>query len=169
MQRRVLLMMDEDLAVAPLRRSLERDGFIVREAPDCERTLAGIAGDAADLLMVSAPRPSAVSEVVGPPAHDELLHFADVSMDLAAYRVTRGGREVHLGPTEFKLLRFLLQHPRKVFSRGDLLGAAWGNGASVDRRTIDVYIRRLRSALNGPGDTDIVRTVRSAGYALDDF
>jgi len=90
-------------------------------------------------------------------------------MDLAAYRVTRGGREVHLGPTEFKLLRFLLQHPRKVFSRGDLLEAAWGTGASVDRRTIDVYIRRLRSALNGPDDTDIVRTVRSAGYALDDI
>jgi two-component system phosphate regulon response regulator PhoB len=102
-----------------------------------------------------------------PAMADEILRFADVEMDLAAHRVSRSGRPIHLGPTEFRLLRYLLRHPGRVFSREQLLDAVWGHGVYVEVRTVDVHIRRLRKALNIEGDADIVRTVRSAGYALD--
>src|ERR1700734_3931490 len=79
----------------------------------------------------------------------------------------RNGRALHLGPTEFRLLEFFLRHPRRVFSREDVLNAVWGRDIHVEPRTVDVHIRRLRKAINGPGEQDIVRTVRAAGYALD--
>jgi two-component system phosphate regulon response regulator PhoB len=97
----------------------------------------------------------------------ETLRFADVAMDLGAHRVTRNGRAVHLGPTEYRLLKFFLQHQGRVFAREQLLDAVWGHDVYVEPRTVDVHIRRLRKALNAPGEADIVRTVRSAGYALD--
>jgi two-component system, OmpR family, phosphate regulon response regulator PhoB len=100
------------------------------------------------------------------PAKGE-LRFHDIEMDLAAHRVTRNGRRLHLGPTEFRLLEFLMQHPRRVFSREELLDAVWGPDIHVEPRTVDVHIRRLRRAINGEGELDLVRTVRSAGYALD--
>jgi two-component system, OmpR family, phosphate regulon response regulator PhoB len=95
------------------------------------------------------------------------LTFHDISMDLASHRVMRAGRAVHLGPTEYRLLEFFLQHPRRVFSREELLDAVWGQDIHVEPRTVDVHIRRLRKALNDDGLLDVVRTVRSAGYALD--
>jgi len=95
------------------------------------------------------------------------LEFHDVSMDLATHRVQRNGRSLHLGPTEFRLLEFLLTHPRRVFSREELLDAVWGPDIHVEPRTVDVHIRRLRKSINGPDERDLVRTVRSAGYALD--
>jgi two-component system phosphate regulon response regulator PhoB len=76
---------------------------------------------------------------------------------------------VHLGPTEFRLLRFLMERPGRVYSREQLLDAVWGRDIYVEARTVDVHIRRLRKALNGPEDIDIIRTVRSAGYALDEL
>jgi two-component system phosphate regulon response regulator PhoB len=103
-----------------------------------------------------------------PSAAEETLNFADVAMDLAAHRVSRGGKPVHLGPTEFRLLRYLMQHHGRVFSREQLLDAVWGHDVYVEARTVDVHIRRLRKALNAEGGVDIVRTVRSAGYALDE-
>jgi len=99
---------------------------------------------------------------------EERLSFSDIVMDLAAHRVMRGSRRVHLGPTEFRLLRYLLEHPGRVFSREQLLDAVWGSDVYVEPRTVDVHIRRLRRALNGESDSDPIRTVRSAGYALDD-
>jgi len=95
------------------------------------------------------------------------LEFHDISMDLASHRVHRNGRAVHLGPTEFRLLEFFLQHPRRVFSREELLDAVWGRDIHVEPRTVDVHIRRLRKAINAANELDIVRTVRAAGYALD--
>ena len=95
------------------------------------------------------------------------LSFGDVSMDLSAHRVTRGERAIHLGPTEFRLLHFFMQHPGNVFSREELLNAVWGPDIYVEPRTVDVHIRRLRKALNGDDHNDIIRTVRAAGYALD--
>jgi len=95
------------------------------------------------------------------------LSFHDITMDLAAHRVQRNGRPVHLGPTEFRLLEFFLQHPRRVFSREELLDAVWGPDIHVEPRTVDVHIRRLRKSVNGEGELDLVRTVRAAGYALD--
>ncbi len=95
------------------------------------------------------------------------LQFHDIVLDPSEHRVQRGGRPVQVGPTEYRLLEFLLRHPRRVFSREDLLTAVWGADIHVEARTVDVHIRRLRKALNGPGEADLVRTVRSAGYALD--
>src|ERR1700743_1838605 len=95
------------------------------------------------------------------------LGFHDIEMDLAAHRVTRNARRVHLGPTEFRLLEFFMQHPRRVFSREELLDAVWGPDIHVEPRTVDVHIRRLRKSINANGELDIVRTVRTAGYALD--
>ncbi len=95
------------------------------------------------------------------------LNFHDISLDPASHRVQRNGRVLHLGPTEFRLLEFFLRHPKRVFSREDVLNAVWGRDIHVEPRTVDVHIRRLRKAINGPGETDIVRTVRAAGYALD--
>lgn len=103
-----------------------------------------------------------------PQAGAERLAFDDLVMDLATHRVSRNGRPMRLGPTEFRLLEFLLRHPRRVFSREQLLGAVWGRDIHVEPRTVDVHIRRLRKAVNGPGEPDLVRTVRAAGYALDD-
>ena len=101
-----------------------------------------------------------------PPAKGE-LRFHDITMDLAAHRVQRSGRAVHLGPTEYRLLEYFMQHPRRVFTREELLDAVWGKDIHVEPRTVDVHIRRLRKSLNGEGELDIVRTVRAAGYALD--
>ncbi len=95
------------------------------------------------------------------------LTFHDIEIDLASHRVNRNERPVHLGPTEFRLLEFFMQHPRRVFTREELLDAVWGPDIHVEPRTVDVHIRRLRKAINGPGELDVVRTVRTAGYALD--
>ncbi len=102
-----------------------------------------------------------------PNAAEEVLRYADVTMDLVAHRVSRAGKPVHLGPTEFRLLRNFLQHPARVFSRGQLLDRVWGQDAEIELRTVDVHIRRLRKALNAVGEGDLVRTVRSVGYSLD--
>jgi two-component system, OmpR family, phosphate regulon response regulator PhoB len=102
-----------------------------------------------------------------PATAEEILRFADLAMDLVAHRVTRDGRPIHLGPTEFRLLRFLMQHPGRVFSREQLLDHVWGHDVYVEVRTVDVHIRRLRKALNAGRAVDLIRTVRAAGYALD--
>ncbi len=103
-----------------------------------------------------------------PTSAEEVLRFADLALDLVAHRVSRGGRPIHLGPTEFRLLRFLMQHPGRVFSREQLLDQVWGHDVYVEARTVDVHIRRLRKAINVGSALDLVRTVRSAGYALDE-
>ncbi len=102
-----------------------------------------------------------------PNAAANVLRYADVTIDLTAYRVARAGRPVHLGPTEFRLLRHFLQQPSRVFSREQLLDGVWGHDSEVELRTVDVHIRRLRKALNEGGERDLLRTVRSVGYALD--
>jgi two-component system phosphate regulon response regulator PhoB len=112
-------------------------------------------------------RLKAVIRRARPAAGAEVLRFSDLAVDLSAHRVVRTGEPVHLGPTEFRLLRFLLERPGRVFSREQLLDAVWGRDAEVELRTVDVHIRRLRKALNEGGRPDLVRTVRSAGYALD--
>ena len=102
-----------------------------------------------------------------PNADEQILRYADVTMDLVAHRVSRAGKPVHLGPTEFRLLRHFLQYPRRVFSREQLLDQVWSQDAEIELRTVDVHIRRLRKALNEVGTGDLLRTVRSVGYALD--
>ncbi len=109
----------------------------------------------------------AVMRRSSPSLTNEALTFEDLFMDLVAHRVRRGERDVHLGPTEFRLLRHLMQYPGRVFSREQLLDAVWGRDVYVEPRTVDVHIRRLRKALNGHSEPDLIRTVRSAGYAID--
>jgi two-component system phosphate regulon response regulator PhoB len=95
------------------------------------------------------------------------LEYGGIAMDTSAHKVTRDGVAVQLGPTEFRLLRHFLEHPGRVFSREQLLDAVWGRDVYVEQRTVDVHIRRLRKAINGDDLPDLIRTVRSAGYALD--
>lgn len=96
-----------------------------------------------------------------------ILEYGGITMDTAAHRVARGGTQIQLGPTEFRLLRHFLEHPGRVLSREQLLDAVWGRDVYVEQRTVDVHIRRLRKAINGDNLPDVIRTVRSAGYALD--
>jgi len=112
-------------------------------------------------------RVRAVLRRIRPALAEDVLAFGDISIDHSSHRVRRADREIHLGPTEFKLLDHFMSHPGRVFSREQLLDAVWGNGVFVDARTVDVHIGRLRKALKGSGETDPIRTVRSAGYSLD--
>ncbi len=112
-------------------------------------------------------RVRAVLRRTSPSLAEEVLRFGDIVMDLAGHRVRRNGRDIHLGPTEFRLLRHFMQHPGRVFSREQLLDLVWGHDVYVELRTVDVHIRRLRKALNDENDEDVIRTVRSAGYAMD--
>jgi len=95
------------------------------------------------------------------------LTFGDIQLDLDAHRVSRAGKYIHLGPTEFRLLQYLMERPGTVFSREELLNGVWGPDIYVEPRTVDVHIRRLRKALNTDNGADVIRTVRAAGYALD--
>ena len=112
----------------------------------------------------------AVLRRIRPGLAEDIVQVGDIEMDRGAHRVRRNGREIHLGPTEYKLLDHLIQHPGRVFSREQLLDAVWGSDVYVEARTVDVHVGRLRKALNLE-DTmrDPIRTVRSAGYALDDI
>lgn len=110
----------------------------------------------------------AVLRRLRPALSEEVLRYADVELNTATHRVTRAARQIHLGPTEFRLLHFLMEHPGRVFARDRLIDAVWGQDIYVEERTVDVHIRRLRKALNTAGAPDIIRTVRAAGYALDD-
>ena len=96
------------------------------------------------------------------------LSAGDLDLDRENWRVHRGGRTVHLGPTEFRLLEFLMAKPGRVFSRAQLLDGVWGLTAEIDERTVDVHVGRLRKALSSDGAADPIRTVRGAGYAFDE-
>jgi two-component system phosphate regulon response regulator PhoB len=112
-------------------------------------------------------RVQAVLRRLRPALAGEMLSYADIELDSVAHKVVRGGQIVTMGPTEFRLLRHFMEHPGRVFSRGQLLDNVWGQDSDIELRTVDVHIRRLRKAINLPGTADVIRTVRSAGYALD--
>ncbi|NJR78228.1 phosphate regulon transcriptional regulator PhoB [Sphingomonas corticis] len=112
-------------------------------------------------------RVGAVLRRVRPALAGEALSYSDLEMDTVGHKVRRGGEVIPLGPTEFRLLKHFLEHPGHVFSRERLLDSVWGHDSDIESRTVDVHIRRLRKAINEGGRPDIIRTVRSAGYALD--
>ena len=112
-------------------------------------------------------RIQAVMRRARPALSEERLTYGDIEMNLTEHKVARSDRSIVLGPTEFRLLRHFMEHPGRVFSRAQLIDSVWGHGIYIDSRTVDVHIRRLRKALNGKGEQDVIRTVRSAGYALD--
>ena len=111
-------------------------------------------------------RIGAVLRRAAPPSAAASLGVGGIIMDLAGHRVSRNGRPIHLGPTEYRLLRHFMEHPGRVLSRDHLLEAVWGRAVHIERRTVDVHVRRLRRALNGDGEDDVIRTVRAAGYAF---
>lgn len=113
-------------------------------------------------------RMRAVLRRASPAVAGDVASFADLVLDRQLCRVRRGERDVHLGPTEFRLLDVLMQRPGRVFSREQLLDRVWGQDVYVESRTVDVHVGRLRKALNKRGDRDPIRTVRSSGYALDE-
>jgi two-component system phosphate regulon response regulator PhoB len=112
-------------------------------------------------------RVAAVLRRIRPALAGETLSYGDIEMDVAAHKVKRGGKPVQLGPTEFRLLKQLLEQPGRVFSRERLLDTVWSHDPDIDSRTVDVHVRRLRKVLNDGGRPDLIRTVRSAGYSLD--
>jgi two-component system, OmpR family, phosphate regulon response regulator PhoB len=114
-----------------------------------------------------AARIRAVLRRLRPGLAEDRVRYGDIVVDRVAHRVKRNGKEVHLGPTEFRLLDYLIQHPGRVFSREQLLDAVWGSDVYVEARTVDVHVGRLRKALNASEGSDPIRTVRSAGYSLD--
>ncbi|GAB4070453.1 phosphate regulon transcriptional regulator PhoB [Ancylobacter sonchi] len=98
-----------------------------------------------------------------------LLRAGDIELDRETKRVHRSGRELHLGPTEFRLLEFLMQSPGRVYSREQLLDGVWGQDVYIDERTVDVHVGRLRKALNRPRQPDPIRTVRGSGYSFNEM
>jgi len=158
-----------------------RAGAETRRTPVLMLTARGEEADKVRGLDTGADdyvvKPFAMSELVArirallrrtrPELVDERLEYADLILDRGRHRVTRGGKDVHLGPTEYRLLDFLMQRPGRVFSRERLLDAVWGANTYVEVRTVDVHVGRLRKALRMSNEPDLIRTVRSAGYALD--
>ena len=113
-------------------------------------------------------RIKAILRRTAPDRMAEVLEIGDIELDRAAHKVTRGLRQVCLGPTEFRLLEFLMESSGRVLSRAQLLDGVWGRDAFVDERTVDVHIGRLRKALIRGNERDPIRTVRSAGYVFGD-
>ena len=112
-------------------------------------------------------RVAAVMRRIRPALAGETIEVGDIRLDPVAHKVQRRGRALQLGPTEYRLLKFFMESPGRVFSRGQLLDGVWGTGSDIELRTVDVHIRRLRKAIGIDGAKDPIRTVRSAGYALE--
>ncbi len=112
-------------------------------------------------------RVSAVLRRIRPALAGESITVGDITLDPVAHRVTRGDIALELGPTEYRLLKFFIESPRRVFSRNQLLDGVWGTDSDIELRTVDVHIRRLRKAIKIEGAKDPIRTVRSAGYSFE--
>lgn len=112
-------------------------------------------------------RVAAVMRRIRPALAGETISVGDILLDPVAHKVSRRGETLQLGPTEYRLLKFFMERPGRVFSRSQLLDGVWGTGSEIELRTVDVHIRRLRIALAMPGAKDPVRTVRSAGYSFE--
>ena len=110
----------------------------------------------------------AVMRRVRPALSEDVVKIGDITMDRGTHRVRRANRDIHLGPTEYRLLDHLMQFPGRVFSREQLLDSVWGSDVYVEARTVDVHVGRLRKALVADGERDPIRTVRSAGYSFDE-
>jgi two-component system phosphate regulon response regulator PhoB len=134
----------------------------------------GLATGADDYIVKPFSVPELVARVrallrrASPERVANVLAHGDIELDREKKRVSRAGREIELGPTEYRLLEFFMERPGRVFSREQLLDGVWGSEVYIDERTVDVHVGRLRKALNRAREADPIRTVRGAGYALDD-
>jgi two-component system phosphate regulon response regulator PhoB len=134
----------------------------------------GLATGADDYIVKPFSVPELIARVrallrrAAPERVASLLEAGDIVLDRETRRVRRGGRDLHLGPTEFRMLEFLMEKPGRVFSRAQLLDGVWGMDSEIDERTVDVHVGRLRKAINRPREKDPIRTVRGAGYSFDE-
>ena len=134
----------------------------------------GLATGADDYIVKPFSVPELLARVKGllrrasPERLATVLTYGDIELDREKLRVARSGRPIDLGPTEYRLLEFLMERPGRVFSREQLLDGVWGSDIYIDERTVDVHVGRLRKAINRGQETDPIRTVRGAGYSLDD-
>jgi two-component system phosphate regulon response regulator PhoB len=139
-----------------------------------EERVRGLATGADDYVVKPFSVPELLARVnallrrANPQSVASVLKAGDLELDRQSHRVRRSGREVHLGPTEYRLLEYLMRHPGRVYSREQLLDGVWGNDVYVDERTVDVHVGRLRKAINRGKNHDPIRTVRGAGYAFDE-
>jgi two-component system, OmpR family, phosphate regulon response regulator PhoB len=140
-----------------------------------EERIRGLATGADDYVVKPFSIPELIARITAllrrssPQLVTSVLRAGDLELDRTSHRVRRGGREVHLGPTEYRLLEYLMRHPGRVYSREQLLDGVWGNDVYVDERTVDVHVGRLRKAINRrASEIDPIRTVRGAGYAFDE-
>jgi len=139
-----------------------------------EERIRGLATGADDYVVKPFSLPELLARVhallrrSSPQLVTSVLRAGDLELDRTSHRVRRSGREVHLGPTEYRLLEYLMRHPGRVYSREQLLDGVWGNDVYVDERTVDVHVGRLRKAINRGRAADPIRTVRGAGYAFDE-
>ncbi|MEQ1769370.1 MAG: phosphate regulon transcriptional regulator PhoB [Devosia sp.] len=139
-----------------------------------EERVRGLATGADDYITKPFSMPELMARVQAllrrssPQLVTTLLKAGDLELDRQSHRVRRSGREVHLGPTEYRLLEYLMRHPGRVYSREQLLDGVWGNDVYVDERTVDVHVGRLRKAIIRGREADPIRTVRGAGYAFDE-
>jgi two-component system phosphate regulon response regulator PhoB len=139
-----------------------------------QERIRGLATGADDYVVKPFSIPELMARVramlrrAKPEVVSSLLRSGDLELDRETHRVRRSGREIHLGPTEFRLLEFLMTSPGRVFSREQLLDGVWGHDVYVDERTVDVHVGRLRKAINRGKAVDPIRTVRGAGYAFND-
>ena len=132
----------------------------------------GLSTGADDYLVKPFSTPEFIARVrallrrAKPEVLSSVLKVGDIVLDREAHRVYRKKSEIRLGPTEFRLLEFMMQHPGRVFSRSQLLDNVWGETIYIDERTVDVHVGRLRKAVNNGRQPDVIRTVRGAGYAI---
>src|SRR6478735_638282 len=139
-----------------------------------EERVRGLATGADDYVVKPFSMPELVARIQAllrrssPQLVTNVLKAGDLELDRQSHRVRRSGRDLHLGPTEYRLLEYLMRHPGRVYSREQLLDGVWGNDVYVDERTVDVHVGRLRKAINRGRETDPIRTVRGAGYAFDE-
>src|SRR6266581_915608 len=171
---RILIVEDEEPLTLLLRYNLEAEGYQVDVAARGDDAEIGLKEGLPDLVVLDwmLPGVSGIELWRRRRAHSgrivSLLQIGDLELDRDRRRVSRAGRDVHLGPTEFRLLEHLMQSAGRVFSRGQLLDGVWGRDVYIDERTVDVHVGRLRRALNRGGAPDPIRTVRGGGYAFDD-
>jgi two-component system phosphate regulon response regulator PhoB len=139
-----------------------------------DERVRGLATGADDYVVKPFSMPELVARIQAllrrssPQLVTNLLKAGDLELDRQSHRVRRSGRDLHLGPTEYRLLEYLMRHPGRVYSREQLLDGVWGNDVYVDERTVDVHVGRLRKAINRGREADPIRTVRGAGYAFDE-
>jgi two-component system phosphate regulon response regulator PhoB len=139
-----------------------------------EERVRGLATGADDYIVKPFSMPEMVARIQAllrrsnPQSVSNVLKAGDLELDRQSHRVRRAGRDLHLGPTEYRLLEYLMRHPGRVYSREQLLDGVWGNDVYVDERTVDVHVGRLRKAINRGREADPIRTVRGAGYSFDE-